>query len=153
MTMKKSSPHLIAPAAAARVRARVVAIVEALPEGSFVPTGAHGSLQAHGKRFGWYMDDHHGDGRVVVECKGDHLTNSAQIATDPSHFYVPKYGGHRGWIGYALDVAGVDWKVVTALLGDASRKGAPKRTPTGAPKRTPKRASVSLTTKPRNAGK
>lgn len=73
------------------------------------------------------MDDHHGDGRVVIECKGDLRTNAELLTTDPVHLHVSKYAGHRGWIGYWLDEPRVDWKVVAELLGDAYEKTAPKR--------------------------
>lgn len=109
-----------------RVRARLEKIVEALPEASFRPVLAHASLEVRGKRFGWFMVDHHSDGRVVVECKGDKAINELQVASDPAHLYIPKYGGHRGWIGYWLDVSGVDWKRVEEVVIDAYRATAPR---------------------------
>jgi phosphoribosylglycinamide formyltransferase-1 len=132
MNVKQSAARRLAPAATAKVRARVQSIVEALPDAAFRPVLTHASLEVRGKRFGWYMDDHHGDGRVVIECKGDVLTNAAQVATDPVHLHISKYAGHRGWIGYWLDEPRVGWKAVAELLGDAYEKTAPKRLTTTA---------------------
>ncbi len=54
---------------AAERRARVVSIVEGLPEAGVVAAGNHLSLEVRQKRFGWYLDDHHGDGRLAINCK------------------------------------------------------------------------------------
>jgi hypothetical protein len=53
-----------------RRRRQVVSLVESLPDASAVPAGdRHLSLQVRGKRFGYFLDDHHGDGRVALNCK------------------------------------------------------------------------------------
>ena len=44
---------------------------------------------------------------------------------EPERFFVPRYVGHRGWIGLRLDVE-VDWSEVAAVLDDAYRVAAPK---------------------------
>jgi len=54
---------------AAERRARVVAIVEGLPEADVVAAGNHLSIEVRQKRFGWYLGDHHGDGRLAINCK------------------------------------------------------------------------------------
>lgn len=56
--------------AAANCRKRVVALVQSLPDARAVPTGdRHLSLEVLGKRFGWFLDDHHGDGRLALNLK------------------------------------------------------------------------------------
>jgi hypothetical protein len=53
-----------------RRRRRVISLVESLPEASAVVAGeTHLSLEVRGKRFGYFLDDHHGDGRVALNCK------------------------------------------------------------------------------------
>jgi hypothetical protein len=43
-----------------RRRRRVISLVESLPEASAVVTGeTHLSLEVRGKRFGYFLDDHH----------------------------------------------------------------------------------------------
>ena len=48
---------------------RIAKIVERLPEGEAKRVGQHMSLEVRKKRFGWFMIDHHGDGRVDLNCK------------------------------------------------------------------------------------
>ena len=55
-------------------RKRIAKIVEGFPEAEAKPEGRHMSLQVRKKNFGWFLVDHHGDGRVAINCKG-----SAQI--------------------------------------------------------------------------
>jgi hypothetical protein len=105
-------------------RARVIAIVEGLPEASVVAAGNHLSLEVRQKRFGWYLDDHHGDGRLAINCKAprgvaEHLANHA-----PDRFHIPKYVSHLGWVGLWLDTPQVDWAEVEAILVGAYRLSA-----------------------------
>src|SRR5690348_7307026 len=48
-----------------RQHRRVLKIVAVLPEAEAKPAGRHLSLEVRGKRFGWFLVDHHGDGRVA----------------------------------------------------------------------------------------
>ena len=61
--MKRSSvPAQSKPLTAAQIRKQVIALVEALPEAEVKESGGqHLSLEVRGKRFGWYLHDHHGD--------------------------------------------------------------------------------------------
>ena len=52
----------------ARRRARLTKIVLALPCAT-VEGLQHLSLAYKGKKFGYYLDDHHGDGIVGLSCK------------------------------------------------------------------------------------
>ena len=42
---------------------------QALPEGEAKRVGRHMSLEVRRKRFGWFMVDHHGDGRVASTAR------------------------------------------------------------------------------------
>ena len=108
-------------------RSRVVAIVEELPGGQAVAHGAHASLEVSRKRFGWFLRDHHGDGRVAVHAKASAASRAALERAMPHQVHVPKYVGQRGWIGLWLDVPGVDWEAVRVALEEAYRMTAPKR--------------------------
>ena len=44
----------------------------------------------------------------------------------PLHAHVPKYLGHRGWIGVWLDTPDVDWAAVREALLESYRMTAPK---------------------------
>jgi hypothetical protein len=110
----------------AKRKARVVALVASLPQAAAV--GAqHLSLEVRGRRFGWLLDDHHGDGRLALNCRAEAGASERLLATGPERFHIPAYVGHRGWIGLWLDVASVDWPEVHRLLADAYVMTAPKR--------------------------
>jgi hypothetical protein len=112
---------------AAERRARVVSIVEGLPEAGVVAAGNHLSLEVRQKRFGWYLDDHHGDGRLAINCKAPRgvAQQLAKHATD--RFHIPKYVSHLGWVGLWLDTPQIDWAEVEAILVGAYRLTAPRK--------------------------
>lgn len=110
-----------------KVRNRVAAIVEVLPEGKAVRIGEHMSLEVRKRRFGWFMADHHGDGRLCINCKVPALVVSQLQSLVPTQFHIPKYVGNKGWIGLWLDVPGIDWDQVEVCLVEAYRMTAPKR--------------------------
>jgi predicted DNA-binding protein (MmcQ/YjbR family) len=109
----------------ARQRARVVRIIECLPEAAAVARNTHLSLEVRKKRFGYFLDDHHADGRIAVCCKASADLRDVLQQTAPSLFHIPKYVGSKGWIGLWLD-GEVDWSVVEVALREAYRLVAPK---------------------------
>lgn len=108
-------------------RGRVLRIVAKLPEAAATEHGTHLSLEVRGRRFGWYLEDHHGDGRIALHCKAPPGADRMFRASAPAMFHVPAHVGHRGWIGLWLDLPETDWREVGAALGDACRMTAPKR--------------------------
>jgi hypothetical protein len=109
----------------ARVRARVVELATALPE---VQAGGeqHIGFSVRRRRFAWLLDDHHGDGRLALNCKAAPGRNAALAEARPSRCFIPSYLGARGWVGVWLDVAAVDWSEVEGLLVEAYRLSAPR---------------------------
>jgi hypothetical protein len=91
-------PARTRPNASARERKRVIQTVERLPEGSAVAHGAHLSLEVRGRRFGWFLDNHHGDGRVALNCKASanmhdilrEMAPSRKRPVFPSSFLTPR---------------------------------------------------------------
>jgi len=112
---------------AAERRTRVVAIVEGLPEAGVVAAGNHLSLEVRQKRFGWFLDDHHGDGRLAINCKAPRGVAQQLASHAPDRFHIPKYVSHLGWIGLWLDTPQIDWTEVEAILLGAYRLAAPKK--------------------------
>jgi hypothetical protein len=110
-----------------RQRARIEKVVASLPEGEAKPIGRHLSLEVRKKRFGWFMVDHHGDGRVDLNCKASAEMHDVLRQLAPGHFHVPKYVGAKGWIGLWLDLPKLDWAAVELALVDAYRRTAPKK--------------------------
>jgi hypothetical protein len=108
-------------------RKRIAKIVEGFPEGEANPTGRHLSLEVRKKRFGWFMVDHHGDGRVDLNCKASAQTHDMLQNLMSNHFHVPKYVGNKGWVGIWLDAPKLDWDLVELVLRDAYALVAPKK--------------------------
>lgn len=122
-----------------QVQERVVAFIETLPEAAAKECGGqHLSLEVRGKRFGYYLDDHHGDGRLAINCKAPRGVAQQMAAQFPDRFHIPKYVGRLGWAsniapgihlnGALLFVAGLavvrahnlwvrGWPVVVTLVG------------------------------------
>ncbi|MFC4308123.1 MmcQ/YjbR family DNA-binding protein [Steroidobacter flavus] len=109
-----------------KVRTRVAAIVERLPEAKAVRSGEHLSLEVRQRRFGWFLADHHGDGRLALSCKAPPLLVGQLQQLVPEQFHLPKYVASKGWIGLWLDVPKVDWDQVEICLVEAYRMAAPK---------------------------
>src|SRR5262245_22281265 len=116
----------LTPAEAAGRRARLVGLVEALPEAKITEHGRHLGLEVRGKRWGWFLDDHHDDGRLALNCKAPPGSARALSTRAPGMFHVPKYVGHHGWVGLWLDLPRPDWAEVQAVLVEAYRMAAPK---------------------------
>ena len=110
----------------AKRRARLVAVCLALPEATSRGE-QHIGFQVRGRSFAYYVDDHHGDGRMAIHCKAAPGEQAALVASDPATFFVPAYLGAKGWIGCRLDLPRVDWAEVEELVVDSYRLVAPKR--------------------------
>ena len=109
-----------------RQRARITKIVRSLPEAEAKAVGRHLSLEVRNKRFGWFMVDHHGDGRVDLNCKASAEMHDILKQLAPQHFHVPKYG-NKAWVGLWLDGPKLDWNAVELALRTAYEKTAPKK--------------------------
>ena len=107
-------------------RQRVLDICLALPEATRQGERQL-SFQVRGKSFAYYMDDHHGDGRIAVAFKAAAGENRELIASDPDRFYLPAYVGPKGWVALRLDAGEVDWSEFAELALDSYRLVAPKR--------------------------
>jgi hypothetical protein len=104
---------------------RVRGICESFPEVAVRP-GQHHAFLVRGKKFAYFLVDHHGDGRVAVQCKAEKGLNRTLVDNDPERFFLPSYMAHHGWIGVHVDVAHVDWAEIEDLLTEAYRLVAPK---------------------------
>lgn len=110
-----------------RQRARIARIVSSFPEGDAKPVGRHLSLEVRKKRFGWLTVDHHGDGRIDLNCKASAAMHDILRQLAPDQFHVPKYVGSKGWVGLWLDLPKLDWAAVELALLEAYRRTAPKK--------------------------
>jgi hypothetical protein len=111
-------------------RARIVGMIEHLPHAGAVPYGNHLSLEVRKRRFAWYLEDHHGDGRIALHCKASAQIREHLRKAVPQQWHVPKHVAQHGWVGLWLDVATVDWPEVERTLLGAYRiaaAGKPRR--------------------------
>ena len=102
---------------------RLRAVCLALPEATEVETWGDPTFRVRSKIFAMLK---RGDGRPSVWCKAPAGAQDTLVGADPTHFFVPPYVGHRGWIGVRLD-AGIDWDELSDLVADSYRMTAPKR--------------------------
>ena len=105
---------------------RVREICLALPEAAEKEAWGEPTFRVRDKIFAQFEDNHHNSGIVGLWCKAPHGAQAYLVGGDPARYYVPKYVGHKGWIGIRMDVD-VDWAAVAELLRDSYRLTAPKR--------------------------
>jgi phosphoribosylglycinamide formyltransferase-1 len=111
----------------ATVRERLTRLCTSLPEAEVEASGGHLGFTVRDRRFAWFLDDHHGDGRLALNCKGAPGESARLAEQQPERFFVPAYLGSRGWIGLWLDEPKPDWDEVERLVVEAYRLVAPKR--------------------------
>jgi hypothetical protein len=77
------------------------------------------------KTFVMFLDDHHGDDRLALWCSAPVGVQAEVVESDPARFFIPPYVGHRGWIGYRLDIE-PERDELAGIVTDAFRNVAPK---------------------------
>ncbi len=103
--------------------ARIRSLCLALPEAVEQPFGGHTapSFRVGDKLFVMTSED--GTNMTFKAAPG---VQQALIGSDARRFFVPKYIGHKGWVGARLDVE-QDWDEIAELIEDSYRLIAPKR--------------------------
>ncbi len=105
---------------------RVRTICLALPEATEKLAWGEPTFRVRDKIFAQFEDNHHDSGIVGLWCKAPDGMQEMLVRADPARFYVPKYVGHRGWIGIRME-GEVPWDHVADLVRDSYRMTAPKR--------------------------
>ena len=95
---------------------RLTQICLALPGVQRELMGPHAGFKVKKKVFAYFLDDHHGDGIVAINCKLPPGENTALLAAQPKHYYMPAYVGPSGWAGFRLDAGRINWSEVTELI-------------------------------------
>lgn len=81
-----------------------------------------------GKMFGYFTQDHHGDGEIALIVKTSGADEQAMlIDADPDIYYRPAYFGPSGWIAIRLDGGDVDWELIDERLRTSWRLVAPRK--------------------------
>jgi len=96
------------------------------PEAEEVVSHGSPNFRVRGKTFASYVVNHHGDGRVALWLNAPAGSQDHYAKSEPRHFFVPPYVGHRGWLGVRLD-RGIDWNEVAGAVEDAYLTVAPRR--------------------------
>ena len=97
-----------------------------LPDAQRNVRGDHADFRVRGRVFAYFLNNHHGDGRVSVCCKSELAENIDRAQHDPENYYVPPYIGPRGWFGMRLDRGAPDWDEVRNIVENSYRIVAPK---------------------------
>lgn len=108
-------------------RARLVKILQSLPEVEIQQLGEHLGIRLRKKSLAYYQFDHHGDGMISFVCRSTANEQRRLIQSDPETFFVPAYVGSRGWIGMRLDLDEVDWETLTEILKRGYQQIAPRK--------------------------
>ena len=105
---------------------KLIELCNTLPEVT-VEGDHHLQFKVRGKSFGWYMDNHHGDGKIALCCKAASGDQEFLIQADSEKFFRPAYLGANGWIGIRLDLSTIDWGEINGFVTSAYKLSAPKR--------------------------
>ncbi|NIJ36483.1 formyltetrahydrofolate-dependent phosphoribosylglycinamide formyltransferase [Sphingopyxis panaciterrae] len=107
---------------------RVRALAMALPEADEV--SSHGMPCfgiVKGKKFAYFTQDHHGDGKTALLVKISGAEEQAMlIELDEDRYYRPAYFGD-GWVGIRLDLGDTDWDAIGEWLRKSWLAIAPKK--------------------------
>jgi predicted DNA-binding protein (MmcQ/YjbR family) len=99
-----------------------------LPEAERAISGHHATFRVRKRTFAYFLDDHRGDeGIAGLVCKAAPGRNQELVDRDPARHYLPSYLHHRGWIGFRLDTAAVDWDDAAGLVLESYLLVAPRR--------------------------
>ncbi len=84
------------------------------------------------KIFAYFLNEHDparpGEAPIVSVCCKPLVGDNARLAeTSPRNFYLPRYIGARGWVGYRLDLPNVDWSEVKDLVRTSYTQTAPAK--------------------------
>jgi formyltetrahydrofolate-dependent phosphoribosylglycinamide formyltransferase len=107
---------------------RVRDLAMALPEADEVTS--HGMPCfgiVKGKKFAYFTEDHHGDGKIALLVKISGAEEQAMlIELDEDRYYRPAYFGD-GWVGIRLDLGDTDWDAIGEWLRKSWLAVAPKK--------------------------
>jgi len=106
---------------------RLTKICLALPEATRWYDGQHAGFLIRKKTFTYFLNDHHGDGIIGINCKVLPGDNKSLASAQPARFYLPAYVAAKGWVGLRLDIGKIDWAEVAELVRGSYQLIAPKR--------------------------
>ena len=107
---------------------RVRELAMALPEADEVTSHAMPCFGiVKGKKFAYFTEDHHGDGKIALLVKISGADEQAAlIEMDEDRYYRPAYFGD-GWVGIRLDLGDTDWDAIGEWLRKSWLAVAPRK--------------------------
>ena len=75
-------------------RARIKKIALAFPDATAREI-EHIKFEVRGKTFAYFLDNHHGDGRLAINCKVARGDQDLLLRLDPERFFMPAYIGSK----------------------------------------------------------
>jgi predicted DNA-binding protein (MmcQ/YjbR family) len=123
---KKASKRASAERSPQAALERLSRLIGSLPEATAEAYGDHTSFRVRTKTFGYFVLNHHGDGRVALVIKVPKGDNEYLVLSEPERFYRPAYLAKSGWVSMAFDRGPIDWPRVDELLRQSYRLQAPK---------------------------
>ena len=80
-----------------------------------------------GKKFAYFTQDHHGDGKTALLVKISGIDEQVMlIESDPDRYYRPAYFGD-GWVGIRLDLGDNDWDHIGNWIAKSWLAVAPRK--------------------------
>ena len=77
-----------------------------------------------GRTFALLAINHFGDGRIALWTRAPPGAQQHYVGMEPNHYFVPRHGGAKGWLGVHLD-QGNDWRTIAVHLREAYVQVAP----------------------------
>jgi predicted DNA-binding protein (MmcQ/YjbR family) len=96
--------------------AKVSEICLGFPEATCERSGSHATYKVRKRVFAYFLNDHHGDGRIAVCCKTRLGEHEDLARAEPDKFYIPAYIGSKGWVAIRLDRDRVNWKEIAEFI-------------------------------------
>jgi hypothetical protein len=106
---------------------RLRAVCMALPEVTERLSHGEPTWFVRDKKVFVQSSNQHHDDRVGFWCAAPPGAQAEMVEAEPDRFYRPPYVGGRGWLGVYLDVSGVDWEEIAAIVREAYRMIAPAK--------------------------
>lgn len=98
--------------------AKVRAFVGKLEDVTEKLSHSHPTFFVKKKCFTYFLDNHHGDGRLALWCAAPPGAQQMLVESNPDVYFVPPYVGYQGWVGVRLD-KGAAWPEIAAVLENA----------------------------------
>jgi hypothetical protein len=96
--------------------AKVRALCRAFPDVTERPSHGSPAFLVNGKHpFAYFLDNHHGDGRLALWCAAPDGAQAMLVDSNPDHYFLPPYVARGGWIGVRLDRK-APWNEIAMVL-------------------------------------